>query len=157
MIEPWLSVAPPPPDDRLRKPEDKLPKPEDKLPRPGDKLPRPGDTSPNPGDKLPKPGDKPPKPMTMAPQRATVIVELPADAKLYVMNQPTTTTNSVRRFATPLLVPGETYFYDLRAEAIRDGKLVRQTRRLLLQPGDVVRAQFAEFPPDEPVSTANAR
>jgi uncharacterized protein (TIGR03000 family) len=124
---------------------------------PDDKLPPPDGKLPKPDDKLPKPDDKLPKPSTAIPGGAKVIVELPADAKLYVMDRATQTTDSVRRFATPALEPGKTYFYDLRAEVIRDGKPVTETQRVLVRAGEVVRARFTGMGADESLRTARTR
>jgi uncharacterized protein (TIGR03000 family) len=108
-----------------------------------------------PGEKLSPPKEDK-KPMTSAPSRAKLVVELPADAKLYVDDRPMRTTSEVRSFNTPVLEPGQTYYYELRAEVIRDGQPVTATKRVLLRAGEVVRARFAEMDA-EPVSTARAK
>jgi uncharacterized protein (TIGR03000 family) len=84
---------------------------------------------------------------------ARVIVELPAGARLYVDDRAVTTRSpgaSPRRddssytqaFNTPKLDGPRAYFYDLRAEVVRDGKTVSQTRRVVVRPGEVSRADF---------------
>jgi uncharacterized protein (TIGR03000 family) len=107
------------------------------------------------GEELRKPKEGG-KPNTMAPNRAKLIVELPADAKLYVDDQPMRTTSAVRSFNTPVLETGQVYYYELRAEVIRDGKPVTETKRVLLRAGEVVRARFARMDA-EPVSTVRAK
>jgi uncharacterized protein (TIGR03000 family) len=71
-----------------------------------------------------------------------LIVELPADAKLYVDDHPMKTTSERRVFSTPSLEPGQTYYYILRAEVIRDGKTATDTKRVLVHAGDVIEASF---------------
>src|SRR4029077_6360163 len=52
---------------------------------------------------------------------AKLLIHSPADAKLYVDGQLTTSTNENRAFTTPALQSGLTYYYDLKAEISRDG------------------------------------
>jgi uncharacterized protein (TIGR03000 family) len=86
--------------------------------------------------------------------RARLLVRLPADAQLYIDDNLMKSASTQRTFVTPLLRPGQTYFYDLRAEVVRDGKTVRQTRRVLLRPGDAVEATFADM--ERPAATVAA-
>jgi uncharacterized protein (TIGR03000 family) len=72
-----------------------------------------------------------------------VIVQVPVDATLIVDDQPTKANSSATRsFSTPELMPGEEYFYDLKAEVVRDGKTVSETRRILVRAGAEVRASL---------------
>jgi uncharacterized protein (TIGR03000 family) len=112
-------------------------------------------TRPMPPATLPAP--KPTAPEVSAPPRARVIVELPADAKLYIDDQLMKTTSERRTFNTPLLEDGQAYYYELRAEVVRDGKPVSVTKRVTLKAGDVVRARFGDMEPAETISTAKAR
>jgi uncharacterized protein (TIGR03000 family) len=97
-------------------------------------------------------------PKGAAPSRAKLIVELPADAKLFVDDRPMKTPSAVRTFSTPELDPGQVYYYELRAEVVRDGKPVVESKRVLVRAGEVVRARFEEMPAAEPaVSTAQAK
>jgi uncharacterized protein (TIGR03000 family) len=84
-------------------------------------------------------------------QPAKVIIELPEDATLFVDDQVMKTTSAKRVFRTPDLEPGQTYYYMLRAEVTRDGKPLRQTKRILIRAGAEVRTDLTEL---EPVSTA---
>jgi uncharacterized protein (TIGR03000 family) len=77
--------------------------------------------------------------------RAKLIVELPADAKLFIDDQPTKATSAKRLFNTPRLQPGQKYYYELRAVLVREGQTVQQTRRVILSPGDEIRASFNEL------------
>ena len=53
---------------------------------------------------------------------ATLVVYLPADARLEVDGQLTRKTGEVRRFSTPPLEPGKRYRYELRATWKEGGK-----------------------------------
>jgi uncharacterized protein (TIGR03000 family) len=77
--------------------------------------------------------------------RAKVVVQLPADAKLFVDDQPIKTTDARQQFSTPRLQPGQTYFYDVRAEAVRDGKTVVESKRVLVRPGQEVTVSFPKL------------
>src|SRR5439155_3855645 len=55
--------------------------------------------------------------------RATVVVRLPADARLYADNTALRLTGTERRFVTPELPAGQEYTYRFRVEYDRDGEL----------------------------------
>jgi uncharacterized protein (TIGR03000 family) len=121
---------------------------------PGTPMPPATGGSTAPGEQLPKPqADK--SGTSLAPNRARLIVELPADAKLYIDERPMKTTSGRRTFHTPALQSGQTYYYMLRAEVVRDGKPVSEERRVILRPGEVVREDFKALAPAE--ATASAR
>ncbi len=109
-------------------------------------------TSPEPKSPEPKsPESKGPestssmrRPREQTGIRARVVVELPADARLYVDEQLVATTAGRQVLRTPPLQPGQTYFYDMRLEVVRDGKTSTETRQLTLRPGDEVAASFTE-------------
>ena len=95
-------------------------------------------------EQLPLPmKDKPDE--VVAPTKARLIVDLPADARLYIDDQPMKATSAQRTFNTPALERGQTYYYILKAEVVRDGQMVTQTRRVVLRPGEVVRANFGDM------------
>ncbi|MCI0348953.1 MAG: TIGR03000 domain-containing protein [Acidobacteriales bacterium] len=75
--------------------------------------------------------------------QARVIVEVPADAKLYIDDQPTAAKSTQRVFHTPDLVADREYFYDLKVELVRNGRTIVQTRRVVLRPGLDTVASFA--------------
>jgi uncharacterized protein (TIGR03000 family) len=105
----------------------------------------------------PLPAPKPDKEkMTVAPNKAKLIVELPADAKLYVDDRPMKTTSKVRTFSTPTLEPGQLYYYELRVEVLREGKPVTETKRVIIKAGEVVRASFPKVEA-ESVAAVKAR
>jgi uncharacterized protein (TIGR03000 family) len=77
--------------------------------------------------------------------QARLIVELPADAKLYVDDRLTNANSERRVFNSPSLQEGQTYYYILRAEVVRDGKTLSATKRVLLHARDVVQASFLDL------------
>jgi uncharacterized protein (TIGR03000 family) len=98
----------------------------------------------------------PPKPGSGTEEvRASLVVELPADAKLFVDGQAMKTTSPTRRFVTPPLQRGQAYFYDLRAEVVRDGQTLTQSRRVIVRPGEDARATFTDLQ-SPPNATAQA-
>lgn len=89
--------------------------------------------------------------------RARLMVELPADAKLFIDDRPMRTQSERRTFTTPALEPGQLYYYVLRAEVTRDGKTVADTRRVIIKAGETVRASFQGLGQDAGVTTAFRR
>jgi uncharacterized protein (TIGR03000 family) len=73
---------------------------------------------------------------------AKLILEVPANAKLYIDGNLTKSANEVRHFYTPTLEPGQLYFYDVRVEFEKDGRTVRQDKRVYVKAGDVYHASF---------------
>ncbi len=66
---------------------------------------------------------------------ATLLVTLPADAKLFVDDALTSQTTAVRVFSTPPLARGWVYPYTLRAEVVRDGVRVTTSQRVRVRAG----------------------
>jgi uncharacterized protein (TIGR03000 family) len=94
-------------------------------------------------------------PMTQ-PGQAEIIVQLPADARLYVDGQPVTLKSTARRIVTPRLENGQQYYYTLRAEATRDGKPVRAEKRVTFRAGDVARVNLDDLSGQTAEATAMA-
>jgi uncharacterized protein (TIGR03000 family) len=83
--------------------------------------------------------------VSVSPRTARVTVQLPADARLFIDNQPCPLTSSTRTFSTPALQPGREYYYTLRAELTRNGERRVQTQRVLVSAGRQVRVEFNNF------------
>lgn len=79
------------------------------------------------------------------PDRARIVVSLPAEARLTFEGTPTRSTEAVRAFASPVLEPGQDYVYTLRAEVVQDGRVVAVTKRVRVQAGQESRLAL-EFP-----------
>ena len=74
--------------------------------------------------------------------RATLVVRLPAEAKLTVDDQPTTSKSDRRTLISPPLFNGKEYYYTLKAEVIRDGKPISETRRVTVRAGRESEVKF---------------
>jgi uncharacterized protein (TIGR03000 family) len=104
----------------------------------GGVAPAPAPMPAKPPVKKPEPVKKPPeeKEETLAPTApATILVSLPADAKLFVDDAATTSTTASRTFVTPALENGKTYGYTLKAEVVRDGKVVSTAKQIEVRAG----------------------
>jgi uncharacterized protein (TIGR03000 family) len=78
--------------------------------------------------------------------RAKVIIDVPAQAKLYIDDQPMSNKTGQRTFVTPPLERGQTYFYDVKIVVTVDGQEKAQTQRVVLRAGEVVAAEFRSAP-----------
>lgn len=74
--------------------------------------------------------------------QARLSIDVPEDAKVYLDGTLMKTPIAKRVFVTPALVPGRTYFYDLRVEVIREGQEVAATQRILVRAGQTAVATF---------------
>jgi uncharacterized protein (TIGR03000 family) len=108
--------------------------------------------APVPGETLKKEDEQ-----VSAPNRARLIVDLPAGAKLYVDDAPINNAGPRKSFRTPALQKGEDYFYEIRAEVMRDGKPVSETRRVVVTAGKVVRTDFRSLGEATGVASAKKR
>lgn len=77
--------------------------------------------------------------------RATVVVHLPADAKLYAEGQLLTLTSSERSFITPILPSGADYGYTFRVEYTRNGETISQSRKIGVRAGGIVNVEFIDL------------
>jgi uncharacterized protein (TIGR03000 family) len=84
------------------------------------------------------------KKSSMLPRPAEIFVSLPADAKLTIDDQTTTSVGASRRFVSPPLAPNGSYTYTLKAEFVRDGKTVAVAKQVAVTPGKKTQVSFAE-------------
>jgi uncharacterized protein (TIGR03000 family) len=87
------------------------------------------------------------KKQSSANRGAKLIVDLPPDAKLFIDDQPMKINSQHPIFATPKLEDGKTYFYEVRAEVVRDGKVLTDTKRVEFHAGDELRESFTALAP----------
>jgi len=78
----------------------------------------------------------------LASPSTTVLVRLPADAKVFFDDQPTTSTGPIRVFITPALEPGKDYTYQLKIEVVRGGKTATQTRTITVRAYSTTEVDF---------------
>lgn len=89
------------------------------------------------------------KDMSSLAAPASVVVMVPADARLTVNGQATSATSGQRRFITPALQPGKEFYYEFKAEVFRAGKMRSQAQRVLVKAGQEtqVTLDLADFQP----------
>ena len=80
---------------------------------------------------------------------ATLIVTIPADARLRIDGEATTSTTSQRVFVSPALNFGREYHYTLEAEFQKNGKMVKVTKEVAVKAGDETRVNFDANVPAE--------
>lgn len=89
---------------------------------------------------------------------ARVVIDVPGDAKLYVDDRPMKSGPEHRVFRTPSLNNGQSYYYVVRAEVVRDGKTFSQDRRVVVRAGDEAHASFMDLGKQEAsVAVSSAR
>lgn len=87
-----------------------------------------------------KPGEKePPKEIS---NQATIVVTIPAGAKLSIDNNPTSSTANVRTFVSPALEPGKEYVYTLKAEIAIEGKIETVVKEITVRANETTRVNF---------------
>ncbi len=93
---------------------------------------------------MPKGGEKidAPKKEQASINAATIIVSLPADARLIVDGASTTSTSERRTLVTPELEAGATYVYTMQAEVTREGRVMTQTQQVTVRGGETSNVQF---------------
>jgi uncharacterized protein (TIGR03000 family) len=110
-------------------------------------MPPAGETAPPPKEEKSKEAKE---------AKAKLIIDVPADAKLFIDDQPMKTTSSRRAFSTPQLEPGQAYYYVVRAEVVREGKTYELTRRVIVRAGEQVKASFKDLETASPAYIAKA-
>jgi uncharacterized protein (TIGR03000 family) len=113
---------------------------------PGNPPPPPETPAPmlDPNAPTPEPGELPPEaPATGDSTRyfrgarsATLSVHVPADAKVFVNGLATKSAGAERRYVSNGLQAGYNYSYEVRAELVRDGRTITETKVIKLQAGD---------------------
>jgi uncharacterized protein (TIGR03000 family) len=71
-----------------------------------------------------------------AAQRATLRIQLPADARLLVEGKETKQSGANRNFTTPPLTPGKKYHYTFEWTYRKNGKAVTRTRTIYFRAGE---------------------
>jgi uncharacterized protein (TIGR03000 family) len=99
---------------------------------------------PPPGEKL----QTPPKPKgeeTAQAAPATLVVTLPAAAKLLIDDNVTSSTTGTRVFVSPALKPGKEFTYTLKGELTVDGQTLTAIQEVKVRAGQETRVRL-EFP-----------
>jgi uncharacterized protein (TIGR03000 family) len=91
---------------------------------------------------MPKEEKKKPSEEASTSSPATIVVSLPAEAKLTVDGNATRSTTDRRTFTTPALEAGQTFVYSLRAEIVRDGQVAEQIQEVAVRAGETTNVSF---------------
>lgn len=75
-------------------------------------------------------------------QRATFVLSVPADAKVYFQDEPMSSTGTRRRYRSPALKAGKTFSYSIRVAVQRNGNLVSNTQQPRFHAGSRVEIAF---------------
>ncbi|GIW84230.1 MAG: hypothetical protein KatS3mg106_743 [Gemmataceae bacterium] len=112
----------------------------------------PPEAAPPPGSARRTPATSPSAELPAVPtatgtpgQRGTVIVRLPADARLFAENRQLRQTGAERTFVTPPLPPEREYTYRFRVEYDRHGETVSISRQVKVRPGETVQVTFTDL------------
>src|ERR1019366_7946734 len=79
---------------------------------------------------------------------ATVVVLVPEDAKLYFDGNGTKQTGTTRTFTTPPVKVGTELYYQLKADVVREGKLLTQTKKVAIRGGETTHVDFSSDTPE---------
>ena len=88
---------------------------------------------------------------------AVLTITVPENAKLYVDGQLTTGNGTTRQFHTPSLQPGQTYYYEMKAELEVDGDLKSQTKRVLVEAGATLSERFNDLQVEDKTMTISTK
>jgi uncharacterized protein (TIGR03000 family) len=80
-------------------------------------------------------------------------VQVPEDSLVYVNGILTRSTGAARTYVSRGLSRGFQYTYEVRAEAMRDGVKVEETKVVSLKPGDSIELAFNSLQPANSVDT----
>lgn len=81
-------------------------------------------------------------PAASLPTPAKVLVSLPADATLTIDGHATTSTSAQRTFVSPELEAGKDFTYTLKAEMVREGKTVTESKTIVVRAGETTEVSF---------------
>ena len=103
---------------------------------------------------MPLPSTAPPAPgksaLDISSDAGYLVVDVPADAKVFVNGRATTSTGEHRTYISHGLEAGMRYEYQVRVEIVRDGKPVSETKMVQLSAGSQASVAF-EMPANSPV------
>jgi len=87
--------------------------------------------------------------MTSLAAPATIVVSLPAEARLLIDDEATASTSAQRVFVSPNLNPGRDFHYNLKAEFVRDGRTLAVSKEVAVRAGNQTQVTL------EPVAAAS--
>ncbi len=84
----------------------------------------------------------------LPPRPVTIVVTLPADAKLMFDDHLTTSKGGQRVFVAPPMSVGHALKYTLKADVTRDGKVITMTKQIEIRGGDKIEVTLTLPPAD---------
>lgn len=97
------------------------------------------------GDARPLPAPAPVPAAAMTDRSAAIlVVKVPKDATVYLVDQKMTLTGTERRFRIPLADPGKEYTYPIRIEVVRNGQTLVSHSEQKVRGGQQVELAVAE-------------
>jgi uncharacterized protein (TIGR03000 family) len=102
---------------------------------------------------VPAPPADPGTGTTPDPNKGGLKVNVPADALVYVNGILTKSTGTDRTYVSRGLLAGMKYTYEVRAEAIRDGAKIEETKVVALKAGETIAVAFSNLQPAKSVET----
>jgi uncharacterized protein (TIGR03000 family) len=79
------------------------------------------------------------------PKSARLILDVPEDARVYVDNRLMKSASTHRVYSSPALAQGQAYYYDVRIEVERDGKVVTAQKRVIVRGGEEYSETFVDL------------
>ena len=76
----------------------------------------------------------------------TILVSVPSNAVIYFDGVRMSVNSGNRRFTTPPLETGRTYYYTVRAEVVQGGQTITTTERVLVRSGQEAQVSFGLTP-----------
>ncbi len=104
------------------------------MPMEGHPMPPPQGGKPRPSERGTNPGSGRDEEASLG-MPATLVVTLPADAKLIVGDYLTKSTSGVRTFVSPALPAGQEFTYSLKAEIAKDGRTFTVNKDVTVRAG----------------------
>jgi len=86
---------------------------------------------------------------------ASVVVTVPADARLCFNGTLMKETGTERRFTTPPLQPGADFYYEIKAEVTRQGQVIPQTQEVAVRAGETTRVDFSGLGTEAPAANGS--
>jgi uncharacterized protein (TIGR03000 family) len=77
-----------------------------------------------------------------APAKASVVVRVPQNAKVYIDGNLMHSNSTERKFTSPAIEAGESFYYTIRVVVEKDGKEVEDVRRVPVKAGEVSHLAF---------------
>ncbi|MEY3459665.1 MAG: hypothetical protein RL215_2822 [Planctomycetota bacterium] len=85
-----------------------------------------------------------PAAVTATTKPATLVVNVPADAVVYLMDQKMTLTGTERRYSIPVRQADADYTYQIRVEVVRDGKTLVSRSEQKVRAGQEIQVSVTE-------------